>query len=92
MTGGAELDGDVSDVIVLLEDAFPGWCVTRTDLGVWWARRGLMVRETLVPDGRSTLKAGTAAEMYIRLQAATPGAPYVQGDVAPADVARRSLP
>lgn len=72
MTGpaAAELDGDVSDLLVMLAERFPGWTVTRTDAG-WWATRGGVIGETLTPDGRSTVKASTPAELYVRLQDAT---------------------
>jgi hypothetical protein len=85
MTGlsAAELDGDVSDVIVMLERAFPGWHVLRTSRGVWWATRGILASETLVPDGRTTVKAGTAVELYVRLESASSGRIVT---AAPADV------
>lgn len=72
MTGRAavDVDGDVSDVIAMLTRAFPGWTVTRTDRGVWWAVRGGLTSETLTPNGRSTLRAGTAAELYVLLERA----------------------
>lgn len=64
---GIELDGSVSDLIAMFAERFPGWAVTRTEAG-WWAHRGSLLTATLTPDGRSTVKANTPAELYVRLE------------------------
>lgn len=62
-----EVDGDVSDLIAMLTGVFPGWHITRTERG-WWAVRGGVVRESLVPDGRTTVTATSPAALYVLLE------------------------
>ncbi|SFO14325.1 hypothetical protein SAMN04489713_104257 [Actinomadura madurae] len=64
-----EVDGDVSDLLVMFAQRFPGWAFARTDAG-WYATRGGLVRETLRPDGRGTVKASTPAELLVKLERA----------------------
>lgn len=61
------LDGDVSDLLAAFARTFPGWRVTATNAG-WWATRGSLVREDLDPADRGTIRAGTAAELWVRLE------------------------
>lgn len=65
-----ELDGNVSDLLAMFAERFPRWTVVRTSAG-WWAHRGTLLREDLVPDGRSTLRASTPAALYVALESAT---------------------
>ncbi|MCP9976535.1 hypothetical protein [Actinomadura madurae] len=58
----AELEGDVSDLLVMLAETFPNWRITRTDTG-WWATRRLMLDED-----PPMIRAATPAELYVRLQ------------------------
>lgn len=63
------MNDDAPDLQQMFAARYPQWRFTRTAVG-WWAVRGSLVRESLVPDGRTVVHASTPASLMVELDEA----------------------